>query len=170
MIANRIWENMCNFIVGIVPNDGVVSLGARASASTLMTKFRSCEYTRNQEYRKVITVWLHHKMIAVHTHGSTMRASCRKVFVRSKFKVISVIIIAVLYGNIHYKVWDEITFPFQNFQQRSCWSLGMDKEFHPTPYWACDYLSMSGLKSIHISKVTRLWQMLTMIILDHISH
>ena len=25
------------------------------------------------------------------------------------------------------------------------WSLGMDKQFHPTLYWTCDYLSMLGL-------------------------
>ena len=33
-----------------------------------------------------------------------------------------------------------------------CWSLGMDKWFHPTHYWACDYLSMLGLKLIHVIK------------------
>ena len=27
-----------------------------------------------------------------------------------------------------------------------------NKEFHPTLYWACDYLSMLGLKLIHVSK------------------
>ena len=37
--------------------------------------------------------------------------------------------------------------------QRLCrWSLGMDKYFHPTHYWTCDYLSMLGLKLIHVSK------------------
>ena len=33
-----------------------------------------------------------------------------------------------------------------------CWSLGMDKWFRPTHYWACDYLSMLGLKLIHVIK------------------
>ena len=28
----------------------------------------------------------------------------------------------------------------------------MGKAFHPTLYWACDYLSMLGLKLIHVSK------------------
>ena len=32
------------------------------------------------------------------------------------------------------------------------WSLGMDKQFHPTLYWTCDYLSMLGLKFNHVSK------------------
>ena len=32
------------------------------------------------------------------------------------------------------------------------WSFGMDKYFHPTPYWACDYLSMLELKLNHVSK------------------
>ena len=33
-----------------------------------------------------------------------------------------------------------------------CWSLGMDKSFHPTCYNGCNYLSMLGLKLIHVSK------------------
>ena len=33
-----------------------------------------------------------------------------------------------------------------------CRSLGMDKYFHLTHWWACDYLSMLGLKLFHISK------------------
>ena len=32
------------------------------------------------------------------------------------------------------------------------WSLGMDKKFHPTHYNRCNYLSMLGLKLIHVSK------------------
>ena len=32
------------------------------------------------------------------------------------------------------------------------WSLWMDKLFHPTLYWACDYLSMLGSKLIHVCK------------------
>ena len=32
------------------------------------------------------------------------------------------------------------------------WSLGMDKELHPTHYNGCNYLSMLGLKLIHVSK------------------
>ena len=35
------------------------------------------------------------------------------------------------------KVWDEITYPFLN-----CWSLGMNKKFHPTLYSGYNYLSM----------------------------
>ena len=35
-------------------------------------------------------------------------------------------------------------------QRCNRWSLGMDKLFHPTPYWACDYLLGSKLK--HVSK------------------
>ena len=42
---------------------------------------------------------------------------------------------------IHYKVWDEITYTFLNCSR---WSLGMDKSFHPTISWACNYLSMLG--------------------------
>ena len=46
-----------------------------------------------------------------------------------------------------------MTYPFPNFSQWcNHWSLGMDKSFHPTLYWACDYLSMLRLKLIHVSK------------------
>ena len=33
------------------------------------------------------------------------------------------------------------------------WSLGMNKKFHPTLYNGCYYLSMLGLKFIHVSKM-----------------
>ena len=32
------------------------------------------------------------------------------------------------------------------------WNLGKDKLFHPTPYWACNYLSMVKLKLNYVSK------------------
>ena len=54
-------------------------------------------------------------------------------------------------------MWDEITYAFPNFNDYivEVWecSLGMDMLFHPTPYWACDYLAMLGSKSIHVSKM-----------------
>ena len=37
------------------------------------------------------------------------------------------------------------------------WSLGMDKLFHPTLYWAYNYLSMLGLKLTHVSKRGPRW-------------
>ena len=47
----------------------------------------------------------------------------------------------------HYKLWDEITYPFPNFN-----GWGMHKWFHPTLYRTCDFLSMNGLKLTHVSK------------------
>ena len=35
------------------------------------------------------------------------------------------------------------------------WNLGMDKLLHPTLYWTCDYLSMLGLRVIHVGKTRR---------------
>ena len=32
------------------------------------------------------------------------------------------------------KVWDEITYPFPNFNSATIDILGMDKQFHPTHY------------------------------------
>ena len=37
-------------------------------------------------------------------------------------------------------------------QQLHRWSLGMDKLFHPTPYQACHYLSILGIKLNHVGK------------------
>ena len=37
-------------------------------------------------------------------------------------------------------------------QRWGCRSLEMDEKFIPTLYWACDYLSMLGLKLIYVSK------------------
>ena len=63
-------------------------------------------------------------VIQAHGHGSTL-------------------ISALISSYIHYKVRMEITFPFPNFSGTTAevWSLGIDKWFHPTLYWLCDYLS-----------------------------
>ena len=45
--------------------------------------------------------------------------------------------------------WKYLSIP--KLERCNRWSLGMDKLFHPTVYWACDYLSMLGLKSNHVS-------------------
>ena len=52
------------------------------------------------------------------------------------------------FTDIHYKVWDEIIYPFPNWE-----CLGMDKSFHPILYWTGDYLSMLGMKLTHFSKM-----------------
>ena len=46
--------------------------------------------------------------------------------------------------------WNYLSIP--KLQRLHRWSLGMDKQFHPTHYWVCDYLSMLGLKLNHVSK------------------
>ena len=46
---------------------------------------------------------------------------------------------------IHYEVMGEITYPFQTV-------MILDEQFCPTLYWACDYLSMLGLKLSHVCK------------------
>ena len=51
---------------------------------------------------------------------------------------------------IYYNVCNENNYPFPNLSGR--WSIGMQKYFHPTLYWRCDYLSMLRLKLIHVSK------------------
>ena len=46
--------------------------------------------------------------------------------------------------------WNYLSIP--KLQRLHHWSLGMDKLFHPTLLWACNYLSMLGLKLNHVSK------------------
>ena len=52
---------------------------------------------------------------------------------------------------IHYKVCDKLHIQSQ-IHWCDHWSLEMDMQFHTTLYWTCDYASMLGLKSAHISK------------------
>ena len=58
-------------------------------------------------------------------------------------------------------VWQVIIHPVEceikllinsKLQRYNRWSLRMDKQFHPTQYIWCNYLSMMGLTSIHDSK------------------
>ena len=51
--------------------------------------------------------------------------------------------------------WNCLSIPKLQWCNR--WCLGMDKQFHPTLYWACDYLSMLVLKLIRVSKRGPWW-------------
>ena len=58
------------------------------------------------------------------------------------------------------KVWDEITYPFSNFNDLPLkFGNGLDKLFHSALYNGCNvsYLSMLGLKLIHVSKKGPWW-------------
>ena len=60
-------------------------------------------------------------------------------------------------NHVHYKVWDEITYPFLNFNGCTVevcnrWNLWMAKRFHLAFYWTCDYLSMLGFRLNHVSE------------------
>ena len=46
--------------------------------------------------------------------------------------------------------WIYLSIP--KFQRLHCWSLGVEKSFHPTLYNGYNYLSMLRLKLIHVSK------------------
>ena len=46
--------------------------------------------------------------------------------------------------------WNYLSIP--KLQRCNRWSLGMEKQFHPTEYYGCNYLSMLGLKLNHASK------------------
>ena len=53
---------------------------------------------------------------------------------------------------IKYKAWDDITYPFPNFNGATVEVWEWINNIHPILYWACDYLSMMGLKLIHVSR------------------
>ena len=59
---------------------------------------------------------------------------------------------AWLSNYIRYKDrgWNCMSIP--QLQQLHRWNLEMNKRFHPTLFWACDYLSMQRCKLIHVSK------------------
>ena len=48
-------------------------------------------------------------------------------------------------------VWNDITYPFTNLAVHRT-PLGLDQSFHHTLYNGCNYLSILGLKLIHVSK------------------
>ena len=49
--------------------------------------------------------------------------------------------------------WNYISIPkLQRYNRYNRWSLGMEKEFHPKLYWACDYLYILELKLKSVSK------------------
>ena len=48
-------------------------------------------------------------------------------------------------------MWGEITYPFPNFNG------AVDKQLHLTRFWACNYVSMLGLKLNHVSKKGHWW-------------
>ena len=49
-------------------------------------------------------------------------------------------------------MWDEITYPFPNFNGCTVGVWEWISNFTPSHYWVCDYLSMLGLKLKHLSK------------------
>ena len=63
---------------------------------------------------------------------------------------------------IHDNVWDEIMYPFPNFNAAvGVWGNGISNFIHPTLYWACDYLSMLRLKWINTCYGTQGFLLLT---------
>ena len=63
-------------------------------------------------------------------------------------------------------VWNYVSIP--KLQRWYCWSLGIFKQFHLAICWACDYLSMIGLRLIALIKrvITGTWTSVAVILLD----
>ena len=79
----------------------------------------------------------------------------QEFYTRSPFYDMALTLIPAWISNyIHYKLWYEITYPFSNLNSAAVkvWEWISNVIF--TLYWAYDYLSMLGLKLIHVSKRT----------------
>ena len=50
-------------------------------------------------------------------------------------------------------VWISNYLSIPNLKYCNSWSLGMNNLFHPTLYWACDYLTTLGLNLTHGCKI-----------------
>ena len=64
---------------------------------------------------------------------------------------------ACISNNIHYKLWDEITYPFLNFNGATVEVLEWINNIIPHITTGCNYLSMLGLKLNHVSKSGHWW-------------
>ena len=53
---------------------------------------------------------------------------------------------------LHHQNMGGIYLSIPKLQRYSRFSLRLDKSFHPTLCWACDFLSIVGLKLIHVSR------------------
>ena len=61
---------------------------------------------------------------------------------------------------IHYKVLDEITYPFPHFFNGAAigvWEW-ISNFTSPTIYWTCNYLSILGLTLNHVRKRGPIWR------------
>ena len=56
---------------------------------------------------------------------------------------------------ILYKLWDEITYLLPNFNDKTVELWESLRNFKPTLYWVYDYLSILGLKLIHVGKMSQ---------------
>ena len=72
----------------------------------------------------------------------------------------STLIPAWVHNYIHYKMWDEITNPFPDFNGANVEVWEWDKLFHTTLHCTRDYLSMLGLRLIHVSKRGPWWNVI----------
>ena len=57
-----------------------------------------------------------------------------------------------VYGDNHSITLLAWAISIHRLQRLHNWHLGMDKQFHPTLYWSCDYVSVIGLKLFRVSK------------------
>ena len=63
----------------------------------------------------------------------------------------------MLFNYVNYKMWNEITYPFPNFNGGTVEVWEWISDIIPHFTGACDYLSMLGLKLIHISEWCPMW-------------
>ena len=126
-----------------------------------MGKTKCCQTITRQskEWKMCTMIWINHVLVLYCWLCDDIRhafwyrnAVCFVLYSRGPFYSHGLTLIpAWISMNISNKVWDEIV---PQIQWLHCLSLGMDKWFYPTLHNGCNYLSMLGLKLIHVSKHT----------------
>ena len=86
--------------------------------------------------------------LSVDGHGGTWNIDTRGSFYQHG----STLTPAWISNHIHYKMWDEITYPFPNFNSSGIGVWEWMNNFIPHVTGHMFYLSMLGLKLIHVSK------------------
>ena len=105
---------------------------------------------------KCVTSYLNHNILKYLSYHMTLwHVSLFHLWMRGVYRAncFQNTLIPVRISNyIQYKVRDDISHPFLNLNGATVEVWEWVKCFHHTLYWACDYLSMLGLKLIHVNK------------------
>ena len=110
---------------------------AKQSVHTLFLSLTRYKVSTNDDKTTIITRWPRV------TIDRRWRQQCitRRNNCNSRTRKAISNLLGFIHGHIQSRSYKKITYPFPNCSRLS---LGMDKWFHTTLYWTCDYISMPG--------------------------